>query len=110
MIQINSRQKFLVRFLGAKPKEDISHARANEVNLWITLTTSLFCVLEIVLYFIYNRMVHPWLPIINGIKKEDEGIEMVEESEKNKHQENNVEAMKEEEKEKKFRVIYDWKT
>ena len=35
---------------------------------------------------------------------------MVEESEKNKHQENNVEAMKEEEKEKKFRVIYDWKT
>ena len=56
--QINSRQNFLDRFLGAKPEEDISHARANEVNLWITLTTSLCCVLEIVIYFIYNRMVN----------------------------------------------------
>ena len=56
--QINSRHNFLDRFLGAKPEEDISHARANEVNLWITLTTSLCCVLEIVLYFVYNRMVN----------------------------------------------------
>ena len=72
------------RFLGAnKPEEDISHASANEVNLWITMTTSVCCVLEIVLYFFYNRMVnktvyihrdvlfplqiHPWLPIINGV-------------------------------------------
>ena len=57
MIQINSRHNFLERFLGAKPEEDISHARANEVNLWITLTTSICCVLEIVLYFVYNRKV-----------------------------------------------------
>ena len=58
MIQINSRHNFLDSFLGAKPEEDISHARANEVNMWITLTTSLCCVLEIVIYFIYNRMVN----------------------------------------------------
>ena len=58
MIQINSRHNFLDSFLGTKPEEDISHARANEVNLWITLTTSLCCVLEIVLYFIYNRLVN----------------------------------------------------
>ena len=58
VIQINSRHNFLDSFLGTKPEEDISHARANEVNLWITLTTSLCCVLEIVLYFIYNRMVN----------------------------------------------------
>ena len=55
--QINSRHNFLNRFLGTKPEEDISYARANQVNLWITLTTSLCCVLEIVLYFVYNRMV-----------------------------------------------------
>ena len=58
MIQINSRHNFLVGFLGAKPEEEISVARANEVNLWITLTMSLCCVLEIVIYFIYNRMVN----------------------------------------------------
>ena len=58
MIQIKSRHNFLVSFLGTKPEEDISNVRANEVNLWITLTTSLCCVLEIVLYFIYNRMVN----------------------------------------------------
>ena len=57
MIQINSRHNFLERFLGTKPEEDISYARANEANLWITLTTSLCCFLEIVLYFVYNRMV-----------------------------------------------------
>ena len=58
MNQINSRHNFLESFLGTKPEEDISHARANEVNLWITLTTSLCCVLETVLYYIYNRMVN----------------------------------------------------
>ena len=59
VIQINSRHNFLDRLLGAtKLEEDISHARANEVNLWITLTTSLCCVLEIVIYFVYNRMVN----------------------------------------------------
>ena len=58
VIQINSRHNFLVGFLGAKPEEEISVARANEVNLWITLTTSLCCVLEIVLYYVYNRMVN----------------------------------------------------
>ena len=57
MNQINSRHNFLDGFLGTKPEEDISHAQANKVNLWITLTTSLCCVLEIVLYFVYNRMV-----------------------------------------------------
>ena len=57
MNQINSRHNFLNGFLGTKPEEDFSHARANEVNLWITLTTSLCCVLEIVIYFVYNRMV-----------------------------------------------------
>ena len=35
--------------------------------------------------------IHPWLPIINGIPKEDEEIKMVEKSEKNKHQEDNAE-------------------
>ena len=58
MIQINSRHNFLDSFLGTKPEEDISHAIANDVKLWITLTTSLCCVLEIVIYFVYNRMVN----------------------------------------------------
>ena len=57
MNQINSRHNFLDGFLGTKPEEDISHAQANKVNLWIILTTSLCCVFEIVLYFFYNRMV-----------------------------------------------------
>ena len=58
MIQINSRHKFLEGFLGTKPEEDISHAMANEVNMWFTVTTCICCVLEILLYFVYNRMVN----------------------------------------------------
>ena len=57
MIQINSRHYFLEGFLGTKPEEDISYAMANKVNLWITVTTCICCVLEIALYFVYNRMV-----------------------------------------------------
>ena len=58
VIQINSRHKFLEGFLGTKPEEDISHVMANEVNLWITVNTCMCCVLEIILYFVYNRMVN----------------------------------------------------
>ena len=58
MIQIDSRHNFLDGFLGTKPEEDISNVRANEVNLWFTMTTCICCVLEIVLYFVYNRMVN----------------------------------------------------
>ena len=59
MLQINSRHGFLARFIGTKEEENQSHARAraNEVNLWFTLTTILCCVLEIILYFVYNRLV-----------------------------------------------------
>ena len=45
-------------FLGTKPKEDTSYAKANEVNLLITMTTCICCFLEILLYFAYNRMVN----------------------------------------------------
>ena len=55
--QINSRHAFLIRFTGTKEKENQSHTNANEFNLWITLTTILCCVLEIILYFVYNRLV-----------------------------------------------------
>ena len=55
--KINSRHQFLSRFIGTKEKENLSYSRASEVNLWITLTTILCCVLEIILYFVYNRMV-----------------------------------------------------
>ena len=47
----------MARFIGTKEEENQSHARANEVNLWFTLTTILCCVLEIILYFVYNRLV-----------------------------------------------------
>ena len=127
MIQINSRHNFLDGFLGTKPEEDISYAKANEVNLWITVTICICCFLEIILYFAYNRMVnkqnnvdpdvagifgvlcwcplppnfrrelrlngqtffqfhfqvHPWLPIVKGVKQEDEKIEMVEKGNEN---------------------------
>ena len=114
MSQINSRHKFLEGFLGTKPEEDISHAKANEVNLWITVTTCICCVLEIILYFLYNRMVynkhidiyelqlhlqiHPWLPILNGVTQEedmageDRGEEI--ELEENKPEENQEEEDK----------------
>ena len=55
--QINSRHQFLDRFIGTKEEENQSHARANEINLWFTLTIILCCVLEIILYFVYNRLV-----------------------------------------------------
>ena len=57
MSKVNSRQHFLSRFIGTKEKENLSYSRASEVNLWITLTTILCCVLEIILYFVYNRLV-----------------------------------------------------
>ena len=93
-------------FLGTKPKEDISYAKANEVNLWITVTTCICCVLEIILYFVFNRMVnnnyyhelqfhlqiHPWLPIINGITLDEV------KAEENKSDENKEEEIKPEEK------------
>ena len=57
MSKINSRHQFLSRFIGTKEKENLSYSRASEVNLWITLITILCCVLEIILCFVYNRMV-----------------------------------------------------
>ena len=55
--QINARHNFLGRFIGTKEKEDISYSKASEVNLWVTVTTCVCCMLEIALYFFYNRMV-----------------------------------------------------
>ena len=55
--QINSRHAFLSRFIGTKGKEKLSYNKVNEAKLWITVTTGLCCALEIILYFVYNRMV-----------------------------------------------------
>ena len=55
--QINTRHHFLTRFVGTKEREDRSYSHVNTDNLWITLTTCLCCILEIVLYLVYNRMV-----------------------------------------------------
>ena len=55
--QVNTRHHFLSRFIGTKVKEDQSFLRANNVNLWLTITTCLCGILEIVLYLVYNRMV-----------------------------------------------------
>ena len=55
--KINARHKFLDRFIGTKEKEDISYSKASEVNLWVTVTTCVCCMLEIALYFFYNRKV-----------------------------------------------------
>ena len=56
--QINARHHFLARFIGTKDEEDISFNKANEVNLWVTTTTCVCCILEIILYFAYNRLVN----------------------------------------------------
>ena len=56
--QINVRHNFLVRFIGTKEKEDISYNQATEVNLWVTVMTCVCCLLEIALYFAYNRLVN----------------------------------------------------
>ena len=55
--QINTRHEFLARFVGTQEKEDISYNEANKLNLWVTLTTCLCCLLEIGLYFAYNKLV-----------------------------------------------------
>ena len=57
MSQINARHNFLDRFIGTKEKEDISYSKATEVNLWVTVTTCVCCMLEMALYLAYNRMV-----------------------------------------------------
>ena len=79
--QINTRHEFLARFVGTQEKEDISYNEANKLNLWVTLTTCLCCILEMGLYSAYNKwvkkmfvyhksiflvQVHPWIFIING--------------------------------------------
>ena len=71
MIQIKSRHNFLEGFLGTKPEEDISYATANEVNLWITVITCCCCILEIVLYFVYNRMVNNLKSVTRGGRLQD---------------------------------------
>ena len=58
MSQINARHNFLGRFIGTKAKEDISYSKATEVNLWVTVMTCVCCMLEIALYFVYNKMVN----------------------------------------------------
>ena len=58
MRQINARHNFLDRFIGTKELEDISYSKASEVNLWVTVMTCVCCILEMVLYFAYNRMVN----------------------------------------------------
>ena len=55
--QINTRHKFLDRFIGTKEQEDISYSNASEVNLLVTVITCVCCLLEIALYFFYNRKV-----------------------------------------------------
>ncbi len=55
--QINVRHSFLDTFIGTQEKEDISFSQAYEVNLWVTVTTVVCCMLEIAIYFGYNRMV-----------------------------------------------------
>ena len=56
--QINARHHFLIRFIGTQDRENISYDKATEVQLWVTVTTCICCVLEIGLYFAYNRMVN----------------------------------------------------
>ena len=58
MSQINTRHNFLARFIGTFPKEDKSFNKANEVQLAVTVTTCVCCILEIGLYFAYNRLVN----------------------------------------------------
>ena len=57
MSQINTRHNFLDRFIGTKEEEDISYSNASKVNLRVTVTTCVCCMLEIALYFFYNRQV-----------------------------------------------------
>ena len=58
MSQISARHVFLARFIGTKEGEDISYNKANKLNLWVTLTTCVCCILEIGLYFGYNELVN----------------------------------------------------
>ena len=56
--QINARHAFLARFIGTQSREDISYNEATNINLWVTFTTCLCCLMEIGLYFAYNEMVN----------------------------------------------------
>merc|ERR1712032_1215615 len=55
--QINARHVFLARFTGTQERENISYNEANKLNMWVTLTTCLCCILETGLYFAYNELV-----------------------------------------------------
>ena len=55
--QINAKHVFLARFIGTQENEDISYIEANKLNLVATLTTCLCSILEIGLYFAYNKLV-----------------------------------------------------
>ena len=111
MSQINARHVFLARFIGTQEREDISYNKANKLNLWVTLTTCLCCILETGLYFAYNEwvkqylkeeylifvQVHPWIGIIKGgIAETQETTDL-----KKKEKKEKKEKEKREKKEKK---------
>ena len=89
-IKIKMRHSFLEQTFGTKPEEDLSHKNSNTLMISATVCMFAFCILEIVFYYLYNRMVsqlslrilcilygglrtsivsfqfHPWVKIVKG--------------------------------------------
>ena len=58
MASIRSRHHFLQKLTGkTKPEEESSYEIANKLALALPLCSLALCVLEAVLYFVYNRQV-----------------------------------------------------
>merc|ERR1712061_250692 len=71
---IHIRHHFLKSFIGTKAEEDISMDNGIKVALGFTASV-LFCfILEVMFYFLYNRMFHPWIKIVNEANKDKEQI------------------------------------
>merc|ERR1712241_540996 len=70
VIQIRARHHFLQwLILTTKEEENLSYSIANKLNIWISISMVVLCILEIFLYFFYNKKLHPWVQIIKNSKE-----------------------------------------
>merc|ERR1712079_945025 len=54
--------------ITTKAEEDTSYENANYLNVRVSVSMLVLCILEIILYFFYNKKLHPWVQIVKDPK------------------------------------------
>ena len=58
VVQIRARHHFLQWLITTKAEEDTSYENANYLNVRVSVSMLTLCILEICLYFFYNKRVN----------------------------------------------------